>query len=102
MTRPLGWPGPDVVSRETETSAPLDASVSRETVTEAWGAPAAAERALAAVVSRETSDREELVQSLPTADYDTPLAQAVAEDARKRIALTGRTFPRPAQTRILT
>jgi chromosome partitioning protein len=46
--------------------------------------------------------RDELVSSLPSADYDTPLAQAVAEDARKRIALTGRTFPKPAQTRVLT
>jgi chromosome partitioning protein len=43
-----------------------------------------------------------LASSIPTGGHDTPLAQAVAEDARKRIALTGRTFPRPTHTRILT
>nr|WP_304650421.1 ParA family protein [Tetrasphaera sp. HKS02] len=62
----------------------------------------AAEDALAQVVSRETKEREELASSLPTGDHQTPLAQAVAEDARKRIALTGRVFPKPAQPRILT
>ncbi|WP_460934774.1 ParA family protein [Phycicoccus ginsengisoli] len=35
-------------------------------------------------------------------DHDTPLAREVAEDARKRITLTGRIFPKPATTRILT
>jgi len=30
------------------------------------------------------------------------LAQAIAKEARKRIALTGRRFPKPAQTRVLT
>ncbi|QIM23194.1 ParA family protein [Phycicoccus sp. HDW14] len=39
---------------------------------------------------------------MPGADWNTPLAQAVAEDARKRITLTGRSVPRPAQTRVLT
>jgi chromosome partitioning protein len=58
--------------------------------------------ALAAVVSRETDDREELASSLPRGDRDTPLARAVASDARKRIALTGRVFPKPPTTRVLT
>ena len=66
------------------------------------GTSAAAEEALAAVVSRETDDRDELASSLPFADRDTPLAQAVAADARKRIALTGRVFPKPLATRVLT
>ncbi|WP_406833159.1 ParA family protein [Pedococcus sp. KACC 23699] len=66
------------------------------------GTAVAAEEALAAVVSRETDQREELASSLPQADHDTPLARAVAEDARKRIALTGRVFPKPAATRVLT
>jgi chromosome partitioning protein len=61
----------------------------------------AAEDALAAVVSRET-ERDELAASVPPADADTPLAQAVAADARKRIALTGRSFPKPTTTRVLT
>jgi chromosome partitioning protein len=58
--------------------------------------------ALTAVVSRETDDRAELASSLPQGDRDTPLARAVAEDARKRIALTGRVFPKPPTTRVLT
>ncbi len=62
---------------------------------------AAAERAAAAVVSRET-ERDELAASLPQSDHDTPLARAVAEDARKRITLTGRVFPKPTTTRVLT
>jgi chromosome partitioning protein len=119
----LGWPVRDSraqdteVSRETETlvvadvaprapePAPEDA-VSRETevpkASAAHGDSAAAEEALAAVVSRETADRDELASSLPRADHDTPLAQAVAADARKRIALTGRVFPKPPATRVLT
>jgi chromosome partitioning protein len=63
---------------------------------------AAAADALAAVVSRETEERSELASALPIADHDTPLARAVADDARKRIALTGRVFPKPAATRVLT
>jgi chromosome partitioning protein len=120
QTGPVGWPFPDPVSRETETPAARDASVSRETDALAAvstpgdggdgtdpspgiaASPEAAEEALASLVSRETSEREELASSLPQVDYDTPLAQAVAADARKRIALTGRTFPRPSGTRILT
>ncbi|NHI19532.1 ParA family protein [Phycicoccus endophyticus] len=39
---------------------------------------------------------------MPGADEYTPLAQAVADDARKRITLTGRVVPRPARTRLLT
>jgi chromosome partitioning protein len=35
-------------------------------------------------------------------DDSTPLAKAVADDARKRIALTGRRFPKPAEPRVLT
>nr|WP_035938114.1 ParA family protein [Knoellia aerolata] len=39
---------------------------------------------------------------MPAAGSDTPLAQAVAADTRKRISLTGRDLPRPASTRVLT
>jgi len=109
------------VSRETETDAvPSETRTTESTATtekpaEATtpaaqaeaGEPsaAAAEEALAAVsVSRETAtdERDALAASLPDTDHDTPLARAVAEDARKRIALTGRVFPKPAQTRVLT
>ncbi len=56
-------------------------------------------------VSLETSTAaaiSALADALPPGDSDSPLAQAVAEDARKRITLVGRTFPRPRHTRILT
>ena len=62
-------------------------------------------------VSRETANeggaehlsaREELAASLPDPDSETPLAQAVAEDARRRLKLSGTTFPKPDHTRILT
>ena len=47
-------------------------------------------------------DRMHLADSLPTVDESTPLAFEVAEDARRRIALVGRTFPAPPFTRVLT
>jgi len=62
-------------------------------------------------VSRETegienvgpwSEREELAASLPEPDAETPLAQQVALDARRRISLTGKIFPKPDHTRVLT
>ncbi|MHB8298425.1 MAG: ParA family protein [Dermatophilaceae bacterium] len=62
-------------------------------------------------VSRETgshvpverrSERDELAASLPEPGAETPLARAVAEDARRRISLTGKIFPKPDHTRVLT
>ena len=62
-------------------------------------------------VSRETaspegverlSERDQLAASLPDPGAETPLAQAVAADARRRISLTGKIFPKPEHTRILT
>ena len=54
-------------------------------------------------VSRETSTaREDLAAAIPEGDDESPLAQAVAADARKRITLTGRVLPRPSETRVLT
>lgn len=47
--------------------------------------------------------RAALVDSLPEArESDSPLLAQLALDARRRIELRGRRFPRPAQTRILT
>ena len=46
--------------------------------------------------------RSALLRSVPDADETTPLAAQLAEDARRRIKLQGVTFPRPAETRILT
>ena len=56
----------------------------------------------AAPEPREAIEREEIAAVLPDADEQTPLATAVADDARKRITLSGRVVPRPAQTRVLT
>ncbi len=46
--------------------------------------------------------RQALADSIPMMGPDTPLAQSIASDARKRISLTGRRFPKPAQPRVLT
>lgn len=47
-------------------------------------------------------ERLTLAKSLPSFDETTPLAAEVAEDARRRITLSGRPFPKPPITRILT
>ncbi|WP_372592890.1 ParA family protein [Actinotalea sp.] len=58
-------------------------------------------------VSRGTRDADEarraaLIDSIPATDESTPLAAQLAADARRRIDLAGRRFPRPQSTRILT
>ncbi|MEO5981925.1 MAG: ParA family protein [Pedococcus sp.] len=120
----VGWPctdagagnggGEGTVSRETEPSAaresptplespaPLDVEQEPAPANARVADAAAADDALAAVVSRETEQREEPSSPVSGADLDPPLARAVAEDARKRIALTGRVFPKPPATRVLT
>lgn len=47
-------------------------------------------------------ERAELASSIPEMDDSTPLAQEIAENARRRIALQGRRFPPPTRTRVLT
>ncbi|WP_305849790.1 ParA family protein [Phycicoccus sp. HDW14] len=77
---------------EPETTAPADTTSPED-------------RPTAGSTDDDTDDHEEraaIAASIPGADWNTPLAQAVAEDARKRITLTGRSVPRPAQTRVLT
>ena len=46
--------------------------------------------------------RAALLDSLPEVDESTPLMAELALDARRRIKLRGRRFPRPATTRVLT
>jgi chromosome partitioning protein len=57
-------------------------------------------------VPRETEaserERAELASSIPEMDDSTPLAQEIAENARRRIALQGRRFPPPTRTRVMT
>ena len=105
----LGWPGALVGERAMGLGWPVSpptASVPRETEM-----PLAVEAQAARVVPRETgvldmaadeARRTAVAASIPEADDSTPLAQEIAENARRRIALTGRTFPSPAETRILT
>ena len=46
--------------------------------------------------------RAALVESLPRSGEDTPLMAELQLDARRRIELRGRKFPRPEQTRVIT
>jgi chromosome partitioning protein len=46
--------------------------------------------------------RAALIESLPSADDETPLMAELRQDARRRIELRGRTFPKPDQTRVIT
>ena len=48
------------------------------------------------------ADRDALAAAIPSAGEDTPLAMELAENARRRIQLTGRSFPKPATPRVLT
>ena len=46
--------------------------------------------------------RAALVESLPTVSEDTPVLAELHQDARRRIELQGRRFPKPASTRVIT
>jgi len=48
------------------------------------------------------AEREALAAALPTPGTDTPLARELADNARRRIQLTGRQFPKPVSPRVLT
>jgi chromosome partitioning protein len=50
----------------------------------------------------EDTRRAALVDSLPVATDETPLMAELKQDARRRIELQGRRFPRPAETRVIT
>ena len=84
----LGWPSGGAADAAPSSGLGWPVLVSRET-----GADVAAEP---------LSDRDQLAASLPEPGAETPLAQAVALDARRRISLTGKVFPKPDHTRILT
>jgi chromosome partitioning protein len=50
----------------------------------------------------EEARRAAIVDSLPRASDDTPLLAELQLDARRRIELRGRKFPRPPRTRVMT
>ena len=105
-TSPLGCPGADTVSRETQGAGPNEAA-ERKPSERDYGEMASTAAGTTGDVTedlprRDSEDREEIAAALPVADEQTPLARAVADDARKRITLSGRSVPRPARTRALT
>ncbi len=98
-------------SRPIDGSAGSDDEDGRPSVAIASSAPQGemSEQAKAAVdtagdveVTYDELERVNLVRSLPSFDETTPLAVEVAEDARRRITLSGRPFPSPPRTRMLT
>lgn len=50
----------------------------------------------------EDARRAAIIDGLPQVDESTPLAAQLAADARRRIELSGRRFPRPESTRVFT
>src|SRR6478672_3875146 len=101
----LGWPASPTVSRET--TPPALAAVAPsvpESLSTAAGPVPSAEVTSPGPVSRETDldERAELADVIPTIDEDTPLAHAVALDARRRISLAGKVFGKPERTRVMT
>jgi chromosome partitioning protein len=56
----------------------------------------------AGVADAEEARRAAIIEGLPRVDESTPLAAQLAADARRRIELSGRRFPRPPATRVLT
>jgi len=86
---PAGPEGPDEQTRATEGDRlPAVDTVSRETPDHGG--------------VEQLSERDQLAASLPDPDSETPIARAVAEDARRRISFSGKVFPKPGHTRILT
>jgi chromosome partitioning protein len=73
-----------------------------EVDTGATGWDGGADRLSEGSVPAEDDRRAALMASLPQTDESTPLASQLAIDARRRIDLQGRRFPRPTATRIIT
>jgi chromosome partitioning protein len=109
---PSAQPVPGVVQDSaSEPRLRLDADHRLRLETDPMDATERGDLPTADAVSRETanqggvenvSERDQLAASLPDPGSETPLAQAVAQDARRRISLTDKIFPRPDHTRILT
>jgi chromosome partitioning protein len=91
---------PRDVSRETAARAADDAQVP----TDSASPPAEATHEPGSTSSGSHPDdlRAELAATVPVSDDDTPLARALAVDTQRRITLTGRTFPKPLRTRVMT
>jgi chromosome partitioning protein len=79
--------------------ADADAEGISVTVSRPWVDPAATPAAIPAVEGEEPGP---FVESISIMDDSTPLALEIAEETRRRIALAGRRFPRPKETRVIT
>jgi chromosome partitioning protein len=79
--------------------ADADAEGISVTVSRPWVDPAATPAAIPAVTG---DDPGPFVESISIMDDSTPLALEIAEETRRRIALAGRRFPRPKDTRVIT
>lgn len=92
---PLGWPGDQAASSQ--------GGVSRETCVTRVPAPLP-NPALGVESAPEAGDAldEDLAAAIPRPTDDTPIAASIALDARRRLALVGRVFPKPTKTRVLT
>src|SRR5690625_4140588 len=71
-------------------------------MTEPDGTAPASTDGMAEEVGMDRKDPRNILGTLEEFDDSTPLAAQLAEDARRRLELEGTTFPRPAETRILT
>jgi chromosome partitioning protein len=84
---------------DTVANGGADSSAAPDSVT---AAGIAAASAAAGSIAEEEARRAALAASIPVMDESTPLAQEIAENARRRIDLAGRRFPKPPRTRVLT
>jgi chromosome partitioning protein len=89
--------GPDVGRAEgADTGMGMDDTLAERTA----GSPGWAQ--VDAPGDPEERRRAALVQSLPSVSDDTPVLAELHQDARRRIELRGRHFPRPEATRVIT
>ena len=101
---PVGWQGSGTAAVPRETPLDMSPDAAPDAAPDEDALPSADE----VLVPRETPlvgadddiealdelDRAELASSIPEVDDSTPLMQEIAENARRRIALRGRRFPR--------
>ncbi|MGC0272844.1 ParA family protein [Pseudactinotalea sp. Z1739] len=64
--------------------------------------PAVARNGDDEVIGRDEAHRRAILDAIPLMDESTPLAAELANNARRRAALAGQTFPVPRETRIFT
>ena len=81
---------------------PTTPAFEREIVASQAGDKPVDDRTADTQVDDDRADREALAAAIPTPGTDTPLGRELADNARRRIQLTGRRFPKPVSPRVLT